>query len=110
MPNLKIFVDERRYPDLKTALADGLGPIRAMLCASLDVPVSACQFSVMPVMGMADQPAVNLELQILPRPERTSALLTDLCARLRDRLQVATGMNVAVRLSVLDPATYVALK
>lgn len=110
MPNLKIFVDERRYPDMKVALAEVLGPIRAMLCASLDVPASACQFAVMPVMGMADQPAVNLELQILPRPERTRALLTDLCARLRGSLQTATGMNVAVRLSILDPATYVALK
>jgi hypothetical protein len=110
MPNVKIFVDDSLYPATRAAMAAALGPIRDMLCADLNVPVSACQFAVMPVLAMPDLPRVNVEIQILPRPERTRALVTEVCTRLRDLVQAATGTHVAVRASTLDPETYIALK
>lgn len=92
MPNLKIFVDEALLPERRAALTQALGPIRALLCRELAVPPAACQLAVVPVIALPDQPPVNAELHILPRPERTRARVEALCA------------------AALDPETYVALK
>lgn len=110
MPNLKIYVDDRLFPACRGRLAAALEPLRAMLCRELAVPVAACQFAVLPVLAMADLPPVNVELQILPKPDRTRDRLTALAETLRDSIAAATGGAVAVRISQLDPATYVALK
>ncbi|MGO4852801.1 hypothetical protein [Phaeovulum sp. W22_SRMD_FR3] len=110
MPNLKIYVDETIYPTLRTALVDALPPLRDVLCSGLKVPVSACQFAVIPVLAMPDLPGINMEIQILQRAERTSAVLTELCVRLRATLEGATGAHVAVRMGTIDPETYVTLK
>ena len=40
----------------RAALAQALGPIRAMLCQDLRVDVPACQFAVMAVGAMPDLP------------------------------------------------------
>lgn len=110
MPNLKIYVDETLYPACRDRLALALVPIRAQLCADLDVPVAACQFAVIPVLAMPDLPRIGVEMQILPRPDRSRDRVTAVCARLRDKLVEVTGTHVAVRASMLDPQTYVALK
>ncbi len=110
MPNVKIFVDETLLPDCRPALTDALVPIRVMLCRELNVDASACQFAVMPVIAMADLPRVNVEIQILPKPERTRDRVMSVCATLREMVSAATGAHVAVRASALDPETYVALK
>jgi hypothetical protein len=110
MPNVKIFVDDRIWPDRREALAGALEPIRAMLCRELQVEVPACQFAVVPVLAMADLPPVNAEMQILPRPERTRDHLLAVGRQLQDMLRSATGAHAAVRVTSLDPATYVALK
>jgi hypothetical protein len=110
MPNVKIFVDEGLYPAVRAPLAAALGPIRDMLCRELAVDVPACQFAVMAVGGMADLPLVNVEMAILPRPERTRDRLLAVCADLRKMVGQATGSHVAVRVTALDPATYIALK
>jgi hypothetical protein len=110
MPNVKIFVDESLYPRVRDRLAQGLGPIRDMLCDRLQVPVPACQFAVMPVLAMPDLPAVNVEVQIMPRPERTRALLLSMSDSLRDMVAAATDNHVAIRITTLDPETYIALK
>lgn len=110
MPNLKIFVDETLYPDCRAALAQALGPIRAMLCQDLRVDVPACQFAVMAVGAMPDLPRVNVEMAILPRPERTREIVLAVCAKLRTMVETATGTHVAVRVTALDPETYIALK
>ncbi len=110
MPNVKIFVDEGLYPSVKGALAEALAPLREMLCRELAVEVPACQFAVMAVGGMADLPLVNVELAILPRPERTRDRLLAICADLRQMIGQATGTHVAVRVTALDPETYIALK
>ena len=110
MPNVKIFVDEVIYPATRTALAEALLPIRAMLCADLNLLPPACQFAVMPVLAMTDLPPVNVELQIMPHPDRTRQVLLAVCAKLRDMVGAATASHVAVRVVTLDAATYIALK
>lgn len=110
MPNLKIYVDESRWPEARPGLAALLPELRALLCAALAVEPAACQLAVIPVLGLADQPAVNAELHLMPRPERTRAALTDVAERLRDRIGAATGLHAALRIAALDPETYLALK
>lgn len=110
MPNVKIFVDETLYPDCKAPLAQALGPIREMLCRDLQVDIGACQFAVMPVGAMADLPRVNVEMAILPRPERTREVILSVCGKLRALVEAATRTHVAIRVTALDPETYIALK
>lgn len=59
---------------------------------------------------MADLPRVNAELHILPRADRTRDRITEVAGELRVLLGKATGQHVAVRVALLDAATYVALK
>lgn len=110
MPNVKIYVEEQVFAERRASLAAALQPIRDMLCADLKVEIAACQFAVLPVMAMADLPLVNVEMFILPRPERTREVVLAVCQSLREMLQAATGVHVAIRVSHLDPATYIALK
>lgn len=110
MPNVKIFVDEAIYPDCRAALAQALGPVRDMLCRELQVDIPACQFAVMPVGAMPDLPRVNVEMAILPRPERTRDAILAVCAKLRAMIEAATGTHVSVRVTALDPESYIALK
>lgn len=110
MPNLKLFVDDTALAAQRPQLAAALPELRALLCAGLDVTPSACQLAVIAVMGLADQPAINAELHLLPRPERSRARREDLARRLRDHLAAATGLSVAVRIALLDGESYVALK
>ncbi|MCC5971598.1 MAG: hypothetical protein JJU15_16770 [Pararhodobacter sp.] len=110
MPNIKFYVDARNCPATRDTIAGMLPELRVMLCESLEVPVAACQFAVIEVAGMDDQPAINTEMHLLPGPARTPDYLRCVAERLRDRLAQSTGLSVAVRMSSLDPVTYVALK
>jgi hypothetical protein len=110
MPNVKLFVDGGLLADCGAALDAVLVPLRDLLCARLNVGPQAVHIVILPVRGLADQPPVNLELHILPRPERTQALIQDLCAAIRDMISAVTTRPTAVRCAMLDPATYVALK
>lgn len=110
MPNVKIFVDDTLYPVLREPLYQALFPIRDMLCQDLSVPEPACQFALMPVGAMPDLPRVNVEMAILPRPERTRDLIMSVCTKLRGIVEEATQTHVAVRVTALDPETYIALK
>jgi hypothetical protein len=110
MPNVKLYVDEARYPAIRQGLADLLPELRDMLCAALSVELAACQFAVIPVLGLPDQPLINAELHLLPRTERTPEVLRAAATQLRARLRAATGLHAAVRIAALDPGTYIALK
>jgi len=111
MPNVKLYVDETLWPASKPALVALLPELRVLLCRELDVPPAACQLAIVPVWGMADQPVVNIELMILPRPDRTPEKLRALGGDLRALIGPAVGdALVAVRFASLDPETYVALK
>jgi hypothetical protein len=110
MPNVKIYIDDTLPAASVAALKSALLPIRDMLCRSLKVDTAACQFAIVPVMGLADQPQVNVELMILPQPERTQDVVKEVCRTLRSMVGEATGEHVAVRAAALDPQTYIALK
>lgn len=110
MPNLKIYVDEGLMPQCRAALQEALPRLRTLLCDRLAVGVPACQVAVLAVMVMPDLPRVNIEMQILPHPERTRDRLLDLAAEIQALIDAATGTQAAVRIATLDPATYIALK
>lgn len=110
MPNMKIYIDEALPEASVKSLQSVLLPIREMLCADLKVDRSACQFAVLQVAGLSDQPQVNVELMILPKPDRTQETVRDVCRKLREIVIEASGLPVAVRAAALDPQTYIALK
>lgn len=110
MPNVKIYVDEAIYPACRDGLRGALGPLLDMLRRDLAVDRPACQIAVIPVMALPGLPPVNVEMQVMPRPDRTRAVLLAVCGHLRDIVGAATGSHVAVRVTTLDPASYIALK
>ena len=59
---------------------------------------------------MPHQADINVELYILAAPDRTRDLLISLAEAVRDLLASATMAKIAVRISTLDPQTYIALK
>ncbi len=110
MPNLKIYVDETLLPGCRDGLARALHPLRAMLCDVLNVDVAACQFAILPVLAMPDLPRINVELQIMPNPDRTRKMLTALAMQIQAQIGSAAGTHTAVRITTLAPERYVALK
>ncbi|WP_284778013.1 hypothetical protein [Agrobacterium sp. lyk4-40-TYG-31] len=110
MPNMKIYVDAGRGAQTVADIRGILQPLRSMLCRELDVDVTACQIVIVDVCGLEDQPAVNAEILLLPRPERSRERITEVCKLIREIIADATGLHVAVRSGMLDPQTYVALK
>lgn len=110
MPNLKIYADEGLAARADAALRASLPALQALLVARLQVPLAACQLAILPVITLNENAALNVELQILPAAARDHALLSALAQEIRTLLDpIATG-RVAVRISQLDPETYVALK
>lgn len=110
MPNMKIYVDSELHGQAVAKIRGILQPLRTMLCRELEVDVTACQLVVLEVVGLEDQPPVNAEILVLPRPERSRERMTEVCKMIREALAGATGLHVAVRSGMLDPKTYVALK
>ncbi|MTE01950.1 hypothetical protein GIY56_16795 [Paracoccus sp. YIM 132242] len=110
MPNVKIYIDEACYQAVRPAVSDLLPDLRVILCEGLEVTPAACQFAVLPVLGLPDQPRINAELHVMPRPSRTRDRLEQVAGRMRDSLSRASGLTVAIRIAQLDAATYVALK
>ncbi|MDF3854216.1 hypothetical protein [Paracoccus pantotrophus] len=110
MPNVKIYIDETRLAACRAAIEDALPRLRDLLCERLAVEASACQIAVLPVLGLPDQPQVNAELLILPRSGRTPERIRAVAGTMRQVLEQASGLDVAVRVGMLDPETYLALK
>lgn len=110
MPNVKIHIEEAVFLACKTTLIADLPGLRDLLCHTLGVEHAACQLAILPVYGLPDQPLVNVELSILPKPDRTREKLLALAGAIRVRLEPLTAAPVAVRISQLDSVSYVALK
>lgn len=110
MPNVKIHVDDKLWSERSENIIAALSPIRTMLCADYKIDASFCQFSVLPVFGPSDQTSVSVEIQILPKPDRTHELIKASCERLQAILAEASGAHTAVRATQLDPQTYLALR
>lgn len=110
MPNVKLFVDQARFAQDAGIIAAALGPLREVICREFRVQPSACQIAALPVMGLSDQPGVNVEIQFLATPERTPERIRAVCSVLRAHLEKTIGAGIALRATPLDRATYVALK
>lgn len=110
MPNMKLFVDKDLMSRREAEIAAMLAPLRDLACRELEVPVSACQLAVIGVIGLPDQPLANMEFQYLATPERTPKRIGEVCAAFRAFLTGPLDTSPAVRATLLDPATYVALK
>lgn len=110
MPNVKFYIDEALLNRTGDKLKAALPSIRTTLCESLQVGREACQFAILPVSGMTDQPLANVELMILQKKERTLEVIREICAKVQVLCSDALGTHVAVRAMPLDPETYVALK
>ena len=110
MPNMKVFIDDALPEGCRVSLQSALLPIREMLCRELNVDKSACQFAILPVIAMSDLPRINVELMLLPKPERSHELVMEVSRKLQNMETEITGVHAAVRTAALDPETYVALK
>lgn len=110
MPNVKFYVDDRHFAQLRPALENAMPDLRAYLCATLNVGPAACQLAALPVCGLRDQPQINTELFLMPHEDRDRARLTAMGEGLRARLQAVADLPVAIRIHALDPETYIALK
>lgn len=110
MPNMKIYVDRSLSEQSHLNIAGALMPLSRMLCERLHVDISACQFAVIPVYAMNNLPAVNVELSILPKADRTYPKLMDLAKEIQQLVRDAAKTHAAVRIIQLDPATFIALK
>lgn len=111
MPNAKLYVDQRLWSARQADIEALLGPMRDLICNDLSVTPAACQIAAIPCIGLADQPPLNLELAILPKPDRTRDLLTGFGERMRALFAGPMGdAAMAVRIVTLDAATYVAVK
>lgn len=110
MPNLKIFADSAIRSDIGAALKDELPEFARLLMERLEVPRAACQVALVWVDAPADQPALNIELSIMPSAKRQRPLLEELGRTLQDRV-IAIGIaKPAIRISQLDPETFVTVK
>ena len=110
MPNVKIYVDDTLFPQCRDRLVAAMPPLRDLLCEGFQVDVPACQFAVIAVAAMPDLPRVNVEMAILPRPDRTRERIMALGRQIRSLLEEACGTHVALRVMALDPETYIAMK
>ena len=110
MPILKIFADEAIGFEGTSKLVATLPSLRNLLCRGFDVDISICQCTVIPVHGLRDQALLAVEIQILPKPERTREMIIGVCNRLREALLEAVQEKAAVRVTTLDPATYVVVR
>lgn len=110
MPNVKIHVDREILNRQAERLDSALLPLRELLCDRFGVQPAACQLAIIAVRGLNDQPNINVEIHILPRPERTSEHVTAVCGEVKSLIELASDTRTAVRCMQLDAQTYVALK
>lgn len=110
MPNLKIFMDETVFGQHRQAMIQALEPIRDSICLHLGVPKAACQLAIIPVVGLPDQPAINVEIQILPSLDRPRTRIEAFGSEVKDILSATAGVPVAFRCAQHDPSTYVILR
>ncbi|WP_018328716.1 hypothetical protein [Rhizobium giardinii] len=78
MPNIKIYTDKGLPKHTQLCVRESLAPLREIICRVLKVENSACQFAIVPAYVMAGQAVVNVEIAILPKPERTHPMLAAL--------------------------------
>lgn len=110
MPNLKIFADETIGTEAMDRLHAALPALRDLMCDRLDVALPFAQFVLVSVRGLDDQALLAVEIQVLPKPERTREHLLASCAALREALRTVIDVKTAVRVTTVDPANYLVVR
>jgi len=110
MPNAKLYIDQTVWETQQTDFKQSLPKIRETLCQYLTVPPTACQLALLPVYGLSDQPAVNIELHLMPNPDRTPDLICELTSELQKTIMSLSQSRCAVRITTLNPETYSVMK
>jgi hypothetical protein len=110
MPNLKIFVDESVGAEGRSRLVAALPSLREFLCRELDVDTPLAQLAIVPVLGLSDQALLAVEMQILPKPNRTREHLLATCQTLADMLRALVDVKTAIRVTTVDPANYLVVR
>lgn len=108
MPNLKVYVDQRIFDEKSAALSLCQEGLRDCVVSHLGVSREACQLAVLPVLGPADQVAINAEIQMFSRPDRRPEIIEAFSEEVGQILARATGERCAFRCLQLDaPACFV---
>ncbi|MFN7053059.1 MAG: hypothetical protein ACK4NH_13160, partial [Gemmobacter sp.] len=107
MPNVKIYVERHLLPRKGETLIANLTALRRMICAELSVQPAACHLAVIGVDGIADQPALNVEISVLQRPDRTRAVIENLCLLIQKWMFDLTDERAAIRITVMSAETYI---
>lgn len=110
MPNVKVFIDDRRLPEVEGRTHAILTEIRAFLCVAFGVTEPACHLVVIPVRALAGQTPVNIELVALHRPDRPRDRVDAACAEMQLLAGRLFGMAAAIRCTLMDPESYVTRK
>lgn len=110
MPLLKIYADKTIEAGRKNRLAAALPALRELVCRELKVDASMCQIGIVDVHGLEDQTRISVEIQLLPKPERTHDVIVAVAGKIRDLLAEESQEHVAVRVTAIDPETYVVLR
>lgn len=110
MPLMSMQVDHGLWSERGAALEAMLPEVRTMLCAELAVPVEACHFTIWPVHGLGDQPKATIDLRVLEKPERTVEQVRRAMDRLRTMMSAAAQTSVSVRVMMMEPARYFAMR
>jgi len=110
MPNLRIHIDDGLWAQHEAEVSAVLPELRSLLCAELGVTPAHCHLGVIPLRALPDQPAVSIELQILALPDRTRDKVEAVAAALRTAFTARVGLSAAVRIALMDRASYVTLK
>lgn len=110
MPNLKIYVESDLHDARRQALFVAMAVIRSALMRHMAVPQAACLLAILPVLGLPDQPALAVEMQILPHADRDRACVAALGQEIRAILLEATGAQASFRCMQHDPETYVVIR
>lgn len=110
MPLLSIAMDQALWQAEQEQLMAALPAIREMLCEKLAVGQAASHITVTPVFGLQDQPLVNADLRVLGKQGRGPEVLTEVASALQAQLSAACGRPASVRVTLMDPSAYLAVR
>ncbi|PRY86029.1 hypothetical protein [Donghicola tyrosinivorans] len=108
MPLLSITVHQDIWPACQEDLTEALPAIRQMLCEKLAVGQEFASLTITPVFGLPDQIKVNGDLRVLGKESRGPEVLQDVAEALQTLLSKAASSHASVRITTMNPATYMA--
>jgi len=109
VPNLKVHVNRDAWNVHENSITNKLPVLRELVCMGLKADISACQIAVIPFGGIDGQAEVAIEVDYLPKPERTREMVSQVCMQIKTLMIDATGCRVAVRATAVNPETYIVI-